>query len=174
MRGSIAVMDIRLSHRLVRRLRRESGGDRSILRLLTAEAVARRWLLEKGIPCWRSPEPPGSDTRYSLLFADGSRALVGIGHHPEVFDAMAKRRCQWLILISISGPGSGSPSGFLRLGEVEPGDPELLPGRLGRPRHFTRAFLLGTLRLLLSGERQPPDPLLHPRQGGPSGLAQRR
>jgi hypothetical protein len=155
-------MEISLGRALVRRLRREARGDPSAFRQLEAEAVARRWLIRCGVPCWRSADPPGKDGRYSLLFADGSRALVGLTDCVRDFDAMARARCSWLVLVDLPRPASGSAAGFVHL--LDPGFtgstrlPDDLPPLLGRCRRVRLSLLLGSVRLLLLGEPVPPDP----------------
>jgi hypothetical protein len=159
MRGRIPDMDIRLPDRLMRRLRRESAGDAGFVRMLTAEAIARRWFLSERIPCWCSPDPPGTDGRYSLVFANGSRSMVDLPDgNGSSFDSMAKARCEWLVVVRLSGGQSGHPCGFLRIGESVIRTPRLLRDLLVPPRFFTPAYLMGSLRMLVAGERGVPDP----------------
>ncbi|MCK4807597.1 MAG: hypothetical protein KAT09_08110, partial [Candidatus Aegiribacteria sp.] len=63
---------------LVRKLIREARGSDSpdFLEVLLAEAVARRWFLNERILCWRTPQHPSDNGRYSLLFSSGRRAIV--------------------------------------------------------------------------------------------------
>ena len=163
MRIRITDMDIRLASPLIRKLRMEAKGVERSFRLLTAESIARRWLLASGVPCWRSPLSPGTDARYSLIFRDGSRAMVDA--LPELerdFDALAKAKCAWLILVGLSDGRTGKPEGFVHIGDEFFRDgmrsPAELPALLDPPRFLRPSLLLGSIRLLLLGEWRTPDP----------------
>ena len=156
-------MDIRLGSSLIRKLRREAQGIDRSFRQLTAESIARRWLLARGIPCWRSPLPPGIEARYSLIFRDGSRAMVdALQERERDFDALAKAKCAWLILVGFSDGMTGKPEGFVHIGDEFFRDgmrkPAELPALLHPPRFLRPSLLLGSIRLLLLGEWKAPDP----------------
>ncbi len=177
-------MNISISGHLLRKLGREAGKDMIAFRRLIAEAIARRWIMSMGIPCWRSPGHPGTTGRYSLIFTDGRRAMVTVW--PELtaeFDVAAQARCEYQICIRLSAhDGAGRPEGFFRLRDLEipgkkkvnddiPADrmmhPEEFPGLLETPKRFRWAYLSGSLRLLLRGEWKTPPPRNSPEQGLP-------
>jgi hypothetical protein len=187
MMNKIESMDITISGDLLRKLGREAGKDITSVRQLIAEAIARKWIMSMGIPCWRSPHSPGTTGRYSLIFTDGRRALVTVW--PELaaeFDVAAQARCEYQVCIRLSGNGKGRPEGFFLLRDLEiPGKkkvnnyilvdkmicPEKFPGLFETPRHFRWAYLSGSLRLLIRGEWKTPPPMDSSKQGLPGAAA---
>lgn len=160
---------VTLSRRLAGSLRREASDD-SGLRLLCAEAVARRWLRACGVPSWRSADPPGSKRRYGLLLPGWTRALVWPAREPmPSFDRMAEARCALAVSVKLRNAASGEVTGWIALEdlqrvpprEAQPVHPPLrppgeLPDRIGRRRFPTAVLALGLLRLLAAGEPDPP------------------
>ena len=142
-----------------------------------AEACARRWFLDRRIPCWTDPSHPGEVGRYGLLFRNGRRALIFPSEGPAsiiTFDDVMKSKCDYLIPVALSEGAGGEPGGFLhwydlpRDGDISApvGVSTLIPRRLDAfpelafsPRHFVTAYLAGSLRLLLRGESSVPAPL---------------
>jgi len=179
-------MDISIGGDLLRKLGREAGEDMAAVRQLIAEAIARRWIMSMGIPCWRSPAPQGTAGRYSLIFTDGRRALVTVW--PELtaeYDVAAQARCEYQVCIRLSGKGAGRPEGFFLLRNLEiPGkkkvnnetladrmmSPEEFPDLFETPGHFRWAYLSGSLRLLLRGEWKTPPPRYFPGRTCPEQL----
>jgi hypothetical protein len=169
-------MTVQLPHGLAAKLRREArrAGREDFLEVLLAEAVARRWFLRHGLPCWRTGQSPGSRGRYGLVFASGRRALVSPeGFSGYSFDSMAAGRCHYLLKVSMKSGTSGEPEGFFELFDVrKPGEldwrPDLMmlevrpmdefPELDRRPANFRRSYILGSLKLLLLSELKVPPP----------------
>ncbi|MGM0626830.1 MAG: hypothetical protein ACQETZ_01590 [Candidatus Fermentibacterota bacterium] len=164
---------IELSGRLLRTLRREAGSDPAGFRLLCSEAVARRWLAGRGVPSWRSAQPPAAEGRYGLLLPRWRRAMVwSSDEKPPGFDRMAAAKCELGIAVGLArGGSSGEVAGWLELADVPRMPPHLEPGgppplrhpdrlapRIGRRRHPRLVLAAGLLRILAAGEPQPPPP----------------
>ncbi|MCD4777228.1 MAG: hypothetical protein K8S15_14415 [Candidatus Aegiribacteria sp.] len=170
-------MNVNISSRLIRKLRREAGNsnESDFLEVLLAEAVARRWFLQKEIPCWRTPQRPSDDGRYSLLFSSGRRAIVTpVGRRRISFDIMAKAKCDYLLTVEMENDSSGYIQGFFNLFDIrKPGNIEWRPD-LGvlqtrsmddfpelneKPDHFRLNYILNSLRLLIMNDKKVPPPL---------------
>ena len=163
--------------RLIKKLRRESGNsnESDFLEVLLAEAVARRWFLQKGLPCWRTPRQPSDDGRYSLLFSSGRRAIVvPAGRRRISFDIMAKAKCDYLLTIEMENDSSGYVQGFFNLFDIRKPEniewrPDLevletrsmndFPEFNEKPEHFRLNYILNSLRLLIMNDRKVPPPL---------------
>jgi len=172
----IRPMSVSLAPRLVGKLRREArrADDKDFLQVLLAESVARRWFLQKGLPCWRTRQPPSSHGRYGLVFPSGRRALASPSEcNGYSFDHMAAARCDYLLKVVMEGESSGNVDGFFTLFDVrKPGDllwkPDLemletrpmeeFPELAMKPEHFRRSYILGSLILLLMSELKTPPP----------------
>lgn len=168
---------VELAGGLLRRLAREArrAGVPGMGETLAAEAVARRWFLARGLPCWRTAQPPGAGNRYGIVFPSGRRALVvptGTGGHS--FERMASAKCDYLILVGLRNGRCGAVEGYFKLHDLrKPGDllwaPDLetlepraieeFPELVRRPACFRRSCFLGSLRLLIGGELPVPPPL---------------
>lgn len=145
--------------------------------LLLAEACARRWFLDRRIPCWTDPTPPGGVGRYGLLFRSGRRALILPSEDPVptmTFDGMMKARCDYLITVGFTERAGGEPEGYLcwhdlprstgiaapiRIPTLRFRSIETFPELLERPRRFRTACIIGALHLLIRGEPVVPPPL---------------
>ena len=163
--------------RLLKKLTRESRGADSpdFLEVLLAEAVARRWFLSKKILCWRTPQHPSDNGRYSLLFGGGRRAIaVTAGRRGISFDILANARCDYLLTVEMEDTTSGYVNGFFYLFDIrKPGNiewrPDLevldtrsmddFPELSKKPGNFKLRFFLQSLRLLIMGDRKVPPPL---------------
>lgn len=169
-------MTVQLPPGLVARLRREAlrACRDDFLEVLLAEAVARRWFLRQGLPCWRTGQHPGSPGRYGLVFPTGRRTLVSPeGFSGYSFDSMAAARCHYLLKVIMNSETSGEPDGFFGLFDIrKPGEldwrPDLetletrpmdeFPELDRRPANFRRSYILGSLKLLLLSELRVPPP----------------
>jgi hypothetical protein len=167
---------VSLSASGMRKLRREvgSGEDGGLLRKLMAESVARRWFLLKRLPCWRTSQRLQASDRYSLVFPSGRRALVSpASGNPYSLDWMARAKCDYLIKVELAEV-SGHPAGFFFLHDLRNPDnllwvPDLselvtrpmceFPELSNTPRRFHLSYLIGSLRLLLTGDPAVPPPL---------------
>ncbi len=163
--------------RLVKKLIREARGARTpdFLEVLLAEAVARRWFLSNKVPCWRTPQHPADNGRYSLLFSNGRKAIVvPAGRRRISFDIMANARCDYLLIVKMEDTYSGYVNGFFYLFDIrKPGniewrpDLELLntremdtfPELRAEPGNFRLIYFLQSLRLLIMNDRKAPPPL---------------
>ncbi len=170
-------MNARIPPRLLKKLSRESRGADApdFLEVLLAEAVARRWFLNNGVPCWRTPQRTTDKGRYSLLFSGGRRAIVvPAGRRRVSFDIMADARCDYLLTVEIEGTSSGYVNGFFYLFDIrKPGNiewrPDLevldtrsmddFPELSGKPPNFKLRYFLQSLRLLIMGDMKAPTPL---------------
>jgi hypothetical protein len=78
------------------------------------------------------------------------------------FDKLAKAKCAWLILVGLTGETAGRPGGFVHIRDEFFLDgmraPAELPALLDPPRFPRSSLLLGSMRLLLMGERRIPEP----------------
>ncbi len=172
MEGEAGLM-VMLSARLLNVLGREARGDAEALKALCAEAVARRWLAARGVPSWRSAEPPAAKERYSLLLPGWIRALVWPKDGPAPgFDRMAAGKCALGMEVSLDRRcKEGEVTGWLELVDLpripphlEPDEqpalrpPGHLPGRIGERRFHRLLLAAGLLRILLVGEPDPPPP----------------
>jgi len=151
-----------------------SAGDPDLLRSLAAEAVARRWMLNRGLPCWAAARGPGAKGRYSLVFRTGRRALVSpVDLSSCSFDDMAAAKCDYLIGVELRSVSEGRPAGYLELLDIrKPGDLEWVPDLMmldmrdmdefpelaARPRHFLASYIAGSLIILARGEFPVPPP----------------
>ncbi len=162
---------------LVKKLSRESRGADApdFLEVLLAEAVARRWFLFNGVPCWRTPQRTTDKGRYSLLFSSGRRAIVvPAGRRRVSFDIMADARCDYLLTVEMKDTSSGFVNGFFYLFDIrKPGNiewrPDLevldtrsmddFPELREKPGNFKLRYFLQSLRLLIMGDRKVPPPL---------------
>ena len=165
--------------RLLKKLARESRGADApdFLEVLLAEAVARRWFLHNGVPCWRTPQRPSDKSRYSLLFSSGRRAIVvPAGRRRVSFDIMADARCDYLLTVEMKDTSSGYVSGFFYLFDIrKPGNVEWRPDlevldtrsmdnfpELSEiSGNFKLRYFLQSLRLLIMGDRKAPLPIQH-------------
>lgn len=170
-------MNVNISSRLIRKLRREAGNsnESDFLEVLLAEAVARRWFLNERILCWRTPQRPSDDGRYSLLFSSGRRAIaVPAGRRRISFEIMAKAKCDYLLTVEMEDDARGYVNGFFYLFDIrKPGNiewrPDLevldprkmvaFPELHKKPEHFKLSYFLQSLRLLLMNDRKVPPPL---------------
>lgn len=169
-------MTVTISSGLLRKLRREvrlSHRPES-LDTLTAESIARRWFLRRGLPCWRTSQPLSRVDRYGLLFPSGRRAMVSpAGGNGYSFNDMARAKCEYLLKVEMEGERRGHVAGFFTLFDIrKPGDmywtPDLdlletrpmggFPELARRPARFRPACLLGSLKLLVMGELKVPPP----------------
>jgi len=169
-------MNADISPGLIRILRREARNAiaSDFLEILLAEAVARRWFLQNGIPCWRTPQRPSDDGRYSLLFSSGRRAIaVPAGKGSISFDLMAKARCDYLMTVKMETVSSGYVNGYFLLFDIrKPGnigwrpDLEVLDLRKmetfpeNKPDHFRLSYFLNSLKLLIMNDLKVPPPFL--------------
>lgn len=138
------------------------------------ERAALCWLESHGCVCWMSGLPPGRAGRYGIVLHDGRRLAVGpLPRTGWTFESMARAKCDFLLLMAAPEAGEPLPAGFLtwwdvrslaepeeeidtgRTGLHPPGD---LPGLLAAPVHRRLSFLVGTLRLLVSGDMPAPPP----------------
>jgi len=171
-RSPVKRKNIRLSSRLIRVLKRESRGSEGLLDSLASEAVARRWFISNGVPCWRTNQSPSAAPRYGLLFRSGRRAVVSSGCRTFSFDEMAAARCQYLVRVRMDSDYTGTAAGYFNLRDMrmpgnilwkpdlqrlEPRTMDNFPELARRPRHFRISYILGSLRLLLAGEPSVPD-----------------
>ena len=163
--------------RLIKKLIREAGVSDTpdFLEVLLAEAVARRWFLSKRTLCWRTPQRPSGNGRYSLLFGSGRRAIVvPSGRRRVSFDVMANARCDYLLTVEMKDASSGYVSGFFYLFDIrKPGNigwrPDLevldtrsmdgFPELSGKLANFKLRYFLQSLRLLIMNDRKVPSPL---------------
>jgi hypothetical protein len=170
-------MNVNIPARLIKKLRREAGNsnESDFLEVLLAEAVARRWFLQKKIPCWRTPQRPSDNGRYSLLFSSGRRAIVApLGRRRISFDIMAKAKCDYLLTVEMKDTASGYVNGFFNLFDIrKPGnidwrpDLEILETRSmddfpelnEKPEHFRLSYIFNSLRLLITNDKKIPPPL---------------
>ncbi len=170
-------MNAVIPQRLLKKLRREArcANAPDFLEVLHAEAVARRWFLGNGVPCWRTPQHPSDDGRYSLLFSGGRRAIaVPAGRKRISFDFMAKARCDYLLIVEMEDAYSGYVKGFFYLFDIrKPGNiewrPDLnvldprsmddFPELNAKPDNFRFSCLCKSLRLLIMGDRKVPLPI---------------
>lgn len=163
--------------RLLKKLARESRGADApdFFEVLLSEAVARRWFLHNGVPCWRTPQLPSDKGRYSLLFGGGRRAIVvPAGRRRVSFDIMADARCDYLLTVEMKDTSSGYVNGFFYLFDIrKPGNtewrPDLevletrsmddFPELSEKPGNFKLRYFLQSIRLLIMGDRKVPPPL---------------
>ncbi len=163
--------------RLVKKLTREARGSDApdFLEVLLAEAVARRWFLQNGIPCWRTPQHPSDNGRYSLLFSSGRRAIVApAGRRRVSFDIMANSRCDYLLTVEMDTDTSGYIQGFFNLFDIrkpgniewrpdlevlDPREMKTFPELTEKPDNFKLRYFLQSLRLLIMNDRKVPPPL---------------
>lgn len=166
-----------IQSRLLKKLRREARGSNTpdFREVLHAEAVARRWFLGNGIPCWRTPQHPSDNGRYSLLFSSGRRAIaVPAAGRRISFDIMAHARCDYLLTVEMEDYSSGYVKGFFYLFDIrKPGNiewrPDLnffdprsmddFPELNERPDNFRFSYLCKSIRLLIMGDREVPFPI---------------
>ncbi|NOQ21094.1 MAG: hypothetical protein GQ565_00385 [Candidatus Aegiribacteria sp.] len=143
--------------------------------MLLAEAVARRWFLKQRTPCWRTPQHPINNGRYSLLFSSGRRAIVVPAARQRIsFDILAKAGCDYLLTVEMMDTSSGYVKGFFCLFDIrKPGNigwrPDLkaldtrsmdeFPELQKKPQNFRLSYFLQSLRLLIMGDRKVPLPL---------------
>ncbi len=101
---------ITLTEKVVGKLRKESGGSESVFHDLCRESMTRKWLKSNGIPSWRNPLTPLKDTdncnstnsRYSIMLADGSRFLVCSYPSPILsLDMLAAAKCFAALAVNI-------------------------------------------------------------------------
>ncbi len=158
-------------------LRREAAdsGEDCLPDNMVAESIVRIWFLRRGLPCWRTSQPPECRERYGLLFPSGRRALVTVGiGNPYSFDRMARAKCDYLIRFEMDDERSGRPDGFFYLDDIR--NPRSLlwipdlqgmvmrsmedfPELTDKPENFRMQYLIGSLRLLIRGDPQVPPPL---------------
>ncbi len=169
---------ITLSETRIRKLQKESHGIRTVFNQLCRESMARDWLRTNGIPSWRNPSTPpensdnrtAENSRYSILFSDGSRFLVC--SYPETIlslDILAKAKCFAALAVNLDEGGKyGFVMGciFLRdisykrvnydfnTGGLESNSAFLQ--YLGRHKRYKAEFIGFSIRLLLSGEPDAP------------------
>ncbi|OPL17601.1 MAG: hypothetical protein AVO35_09220 [Candidatus Aegiribacteria sp. MLS_C] len=173
----MTVSSVKLTDRLLRKLAGEArrAGVKGMSEVLAAEAVARRWLLALGLPCWRTAQPPDAVNRYGIVFHSGRRALaVPTGTGGCSFDRMASARCDYLLLVRLREGRHGTVEGYFMLHDLrKPGDllwePDLdaleprpmegFPELAVKPSGFRRSYLVGTMRLLMRGELPVPPPI---------------
>ena len=131
--------------------------------VLASETWLRRWLLQNGVPCWGSPEAPGARHRWGLMTRDGTRILVERFPGPDTRDRAAAACCAVTAAVESPGENLFRLRGWLTLADMDiPGGaavlrpPGELPDFLGVTRSFAAAYILGTLRLLLAGDPEPP------------------
>ncbi|MFO8182643.1 MAG: hypothetical protein R6U39_00580 [Candidatus Aegiribacteria sp.] len=178
-------MSVKISSGLLKKLSREARLSHrpEFLDTLLAESIARRWLLRRGLPCWRTSQPPGRPDRYGLLFPSGRRAMVSpSGGNGYSFNDMARAKCEYLLKVVMEDDLRGDVEGFFTLFDIrKPGDigwtPDLdlletrpmegFPEMARRPAHFRPAFLLGSLKLLVMGELKAPPPEKHRQDNTP-------
>jgi len=152
-----------LSRRALGRISRETG-DPSVREALISEAWLRKWLSLRGVPCWTAPSLPGTSHRYGLVTRDGTRILIVPRLAPSTLDDAAGARCGVTAVVNpVPGTGGGDLQGWLTLaglqgsgpgGDLNP--PDELPGFLGVPRHYSVAYIEGSIRLFVAGEPEPP------------------
>jgi len=165
-------MNADIPPRLVKKLKREACGSEApdFLEVLLAEAVARRWFLNGRILCWRTPQHPSENGRYSLLFESGRRAIVvPAGRRRVSFDIMAGARCDYLLTVEMEDASSGYVNGFFYLFDIrKPGNiewrPDLevletrsmdsFPELSDKPDNFKLRYFLQSLRLLILSDRK--------------------
>lgn len=161
--------------------RKEPGGDGTVAGTgrpgrdaVFLERAALGWLASSGFACWMSGSPPGTAGRYGIVLHDGRRIAVGpLPRTGWTFESMTRAKCDFLLLMAVPEHGIPAPVGFLtwwdaralagpeeeidtgRTGLHPPGD---LPGLLVLPGHRRISLLLGTLRLLVSGDIPAPPP----------------
>jgi len=139
-----------------------------------AEAAAAGELASLGVPVWGPAERRWRPGRYGLVFRSGRRALVLPVREALVsLDMMAAAKCDYLILAAPADDGGGpATAGFVwwfELGGRSPSETvpcrDLQPRPLGdlpepplTPLRYVAALVLGSLRLLLAGERPVPPP----------------
>jgi len=170
-------MNTVIQPQLVKKLTREARGTEApdFLEVLLAEAVARRWFLSNEVPCWRTPQHPSDNGRYSLLFTGGRRAIVvPAGRRRVSFDIMADARSDYLLTVEMENSSSGYVSGFFYLFDIrKPGNiawrPDLevldtrsmddFPELTEKPGNFKLRYFLQSLRLLILGDRKVPLPI---------------
>lgn len=138
------------------------------------ERAALRWLASSGFACWTSGSPPGTEGRYGIVLHDGRRLAVGpVPRTGWTFESMARAKCDFLLLMAGQEQGAPVPAGFLTWWdaralagpeeEIDTGrtgfhQPDDLPGLLNPPVHRSISLLVGTLRLLVSGDIPAPPP----------------
>jgi len=171
--GNAAVILGNPTHRRITRRARKSRLEGGV-DILRAEACARHWFLGMGVPCWSDPFPPGEAGRYGLLFQGARRALVLPEEGPAAelsFDGIMKAKCDYLVSVRLDGEREGIPTGFLYWFDLDAEEgidrnirtSTLLlrrmtdfPELMNAPQCFRRAFLYGSLMLLLRGEPAVP------------------
>jgi len=170
------MMNVDLSPGLIKKLHREaaSADGQDFFDVLAAEAIARRWFLQRKLPCWRTSRQPSDACRYSLVFESGRRAIVTpSGRRRISFDIMAKARCEYLLTVEMKDDSSGYVDGFFYLFDIrKPGNidwrPDLkvlclremesFPELCEKPDHFRLSYFLSSLRLLITGDPKAPIP----------------
>lgn len=138
--------------------------DPSLREALISEAWLGKWLKLHGVPCWTAPSLPGAVHRYGLVARDGTRLLVVPRVTPDTMDEAAGARCAVTAVVDcVTRTGGGRLKGWLTLAGLQKrqadehlNPPGALPGFLGVPRRYAVAYILGSARLLVAGEPEPP------------------
>ncbi len=169
---------ITLAKSTIKKLEKESQGNREVYQILCRESIARSWLKFNGIPSWRNPVTPVIDAEsvspdrpgYSIMLADGSRFLVC--PYPSALlslDALASARCFAALSVKLSLDctyGSVIGSVFLRNIRREKKQYSFVKGGLESSSTFLHylgihsgyrlKLICFTARLILFGEPDAP------------------
>jgi hypothetical protein len=172
-------MRITLPHKQTRKLLAEAAGSRIIFHQLCRESITRQWLAFCGIPSWRNPgtpseelfQPSYTNSRYSIMLADGTRFLVCPFPHPVLWlDLLAAAKCFAALAVELEeNSEAGSVRGciFLPGISVSPRINDFTDKGLEscsvflhclkRPFNYSFSLVKFSTRLLLFGEPQAPE-----------------